>query len=514
MTNLSTQILVIGGGATGLGIAWDAALRGLKVVLVEQNDLAQGTSGRYHGLLHSGGRYVISDPQSAMDCAAENKILRSIAAHTIEDTGGVFIATPADPLDFPDRWQGASEELGIPHSELNLKQLQEQEPLLNPRISRAFKVRDASLDSFDLSHALSASIVEAGGKVLLRHRVTRLIRKDGNVTGAQIKDRTTGEQFQLDAHVTINATGPWAQQMAGLAGVDVPISLGKGTMIAMATRMVNTVINRLKPPSDGDIVVPVGTVCVLGTTDVPVDSPDALDIEPWEIDLLLAEGDFMIPGLHSARKLRAWAGIRPLYSPGKSTGEPRSLTRAHALLDHKELDGVDGFISIIGGKLTTFRLMAEETVDLVCDKLEQDRKCQTATTELLSPEENHLFTLPDRLEHFAAERNREVRQQLICECELVSVKQLEHAIRDPDFRSLDDVRRDLRLGMGPCQASFCAYRAAGVAARLKPTCLDGRFLFDFLEERWKGLRPIAWENELRQMELMRRIYLELFGEQK
>ncbi len=99
MSSLSTQVLVIGGGATGLGIAWDAALRGLKVVLIEQSDIGQGTSGRHHGLLHSGGRYAISDPVSARDCASENRILRKIASHTIEDTGGLFVATPADPVD-------------------------------------------------------------------------------------------------------------------------------------------------------------------------------------------------------------------------------------------------------------------------------------------------------------------------------------------------------------------------------------------------------------------------------
>ncbi|HEY42493.1 MAG TPA: FAD-dependent oxidoreductase, partial [Anaerolineae bacterium] len=92
MPEISTQLLVIGGGVTGLGVAWDACLRGLKVVLIEQNDIGQGTSGRYHGVLHSGARYVISDPKSAKDCATENQILRLIAPHTIEDTGGFFVA--------------------------------------------------------------------------------------------------------------------------------------------------------------------------------------------------------------------------------------------------------------------------------------------------------------------------------------------------------------------------------------------------------------------------------------
>jgi glycerol-3-phosphate dehydrogenase len=512
MANLSTQVLVIGGGATGLGIALDAALRGIKVVLIEQNDLAQGTSGRYHGLLHSGGRYVISDPQSAIDCARENETLRKIAPHTIEDTGGLFVATPADPLYFPDEWKTACDKLGVPSSEISLAHLQDLEPLVNPRIHRAFEVRDASLDSFDLSHALQATILEAGGQVLLRHRVEHILHDGQRVIGASIQNRTTLDQFNIEAEITINATGPWAAELARLADVDVPITLGKGSMVAMASRMVNTVINRLKPPSDGDIVVPVGTVCVLGTTDVPVNSPDSLDIDPWEIDLLLAEGDFMIPGLQSARTLRAWSGIRPLYSPEQHASDTRTLTRAHALLDHKDLDGVDGFISIIGGKLTTYRLMAEETVDLVCDKLEQSLQCETEHTQLIRENGHELFTLPERLARYSNSRQNLEASNLVCECEIVNQSELEAAINNPDFTSLDDLRRDLRLGMGPCQAAFCAYRAAGIAAQSKPESVSQGFLADFLLERWRGLRPLAWGKELRQMDFMRRVYIELFAE--
>ena len=132
MPAFSTELLVIGGGATGLGVAWDACLRGIKVLLVEQSDLGQGTSGRYHGLLHSGGRYVISDPASARDCARENEILRRLAPSTIEDTGGLFVSAPADPPEFPDRWLAACRETGVTAEELSLSETLHDEPLLNP----------------------------------------------------------------------------------------------------------------------------------------------------------------------------------------------------------------------------------------------------------------------------------------------------------------------------------------------------------------------------------------------
>src|SRR3972149_134862 len=100
---LSPEILVLGGGATGLGAAWDAALRGFKTLVLEKGDLAHGTSGRYHGLLHSCGRYVIRDTQTAHECAQENKLLRTVMPSAIEDTGGLFVATPLDPPAYTDQ---------------------------------------------------------------------------------------------------------------------------------------------------------------------------------------------------------------------------------------------------------------------------------------------------------------------------------------------------------------------------------------------------------------------------
>ena len=131
MVTLSTEVLVIGGGGTGAGVAWDAALRGLDVVLVDRADLAEGTSGRFHGLLHSGGRYAVKDPRAAEECIGENRILRRVAADCIEDTGGLFVTTPFDDPDHADKFAQPPGNRGE-CEEVSASQALRDEPLLNP----------------------------------------------------------------------------------------------------------------------------------------------------------------------------------------------------------------------------------------------------------------------------------------------------------------------------------------------------------------------------------------------
>src|ERR1700722_7980770 len=140
MTTLSTEVLVIGGGATGVGVAWDAALRGFDVVLVDRADLAEGTSGRFHGLLHSGGRYAVKDPRAAEECIAENRILRRVAADCIEDTSGLFVTTQFDDPTCADPFRAACQSTGVDCEEIYVAGALRSEPRLNPAISRAFRV--------------------------------------------------------------------------------------------------------------------------------------------------------------------------------------------------------------------------------------------------------------------------------------------------------------------------------------------------------------------------------------
>jgi glycerol-3-phosphate dehydrogenase len=502
VTGLQTEVLVIGGGSTGVGVARDAAMRGLDTVLVERGDLGEGTTGRFHGLLHSGGRYVVKDPASARECADENRILRRIAADAIEDTGGLFVTTPWDEPKYADAFAAACATAGVPVEEVAVAEALGREPRLNPRISRAFAVPDASIDAWKLLWANARSAEAYGGRVLPYHRVLDLVREDGSVRGARVRDELGGRELEIRAEVVVNASGAWAGQIAAMAGCEVAVLPGRGIMIAMNHRLVNTVVNRCEPPSDGDILVPIRTVCVIGTTDSKVPDPDELEIPADEVEQMLDDGEKLVPGFRQARALRVWAGARPLFQETKpdAVTDTRSVSRSHTLLDHAARDGVDGFLTITGGKATTYRLMAEVTVDAVCERRGVERPCRTHEEPLPGSEDGRAYRLGARL---AAREPVPRADQIICECELITRDRLEETFERRATANLDDIRRLARLGMGPCQGGFCIYRATGI--------LHGRdgidaaaandALLSFLRERWKGVHPVLYGDQLRQARL-------------
>ncbi|HIQ06062.1 MAG TPA: anaerobic glycerol-3-phosphate dehydrogenase subunit A [Anaerolineae bacterium] len=497
---ISTDALVIGGGVTGCGVVWDLALRGVSTVLVEKGDLAYGTSGRYHGLLHSGGRYAVRDPESARECAVENRILRRVATHTIEDTGGFFVVTPEDDPTYADQWLQACVDTGIPAQEITVRQAMQREPLLNPQTQRVFFVPDAAIDGFELLKAMAEGAKAHNAQVLTYHKVQELIVENGTVVGAVVHDLLHDEEVHIEAGVVVNAAGAWAGQVAAMAGAQVTIRPSKGTMVAYNHRVVNTVLNRCHLAGDGDILVPIHTVSIIGTTSVPVNDPDRYEIEPWEIEKMMTEAVKLVPALSQARVLRAWAGVRPLYEetqPRDGEEDLRAVSRTFALLNHETRDGIVGFLSIVGGKLTTYRLMAEKAADAACARLGVDSPCRTAEVPIPGSEQQKYHALGARL----AARERERRSgQLICECELVHRHEIINFIRETETQSLDDIRRGLRLGMGPCQGGFCAYRAVGILHQEKslPVEQGNQSLTRFLDERWKGTYPVLWGDQLRQ----------------
>ncbi len=532
-----SQVLVVGGGATGVGILRDLSLRGIPALLLEQGDLAHGTSSRFHGLLHSGARYAVSDPEAASECARENEILKKIAPNCIVDSGGWFVQTADDDPAYTEKWYKKCVEAGIQVREIPLAEAWQQEPLLSRGIKRVFEVPDAAVDGFKLVWANAKSALRTGGEYKTYHRVERLLREGNRIIGAAGRSTLSGEEFVAWGQLVINASGAWASAVAESAGISLDIIRDKGALLAFNQRLFHRVINRLHKPGNGDIFVPHETITILGTTSEFVQS--AVSNEPTleEVYTLMGIGKSLLPGIEHYRMIRAFAGVRPLYRGGKTANETgeggeegREVSRNFALIDHEAEQGITGFLSVVGGKFTTYRLMAEKAADWAAGKIGNAAPCRT-DSESLVPEipeslyqeafrllpfgaaEKMLNRLGPEADSVVAEIRRDPRKsQMLCECEMISLAEVEKVVVNPDVHSLSDVRRQTRLGMGTCQGAFCSYRALPLlgAATGKYAPLKEE-LMDFLNRRWKGIRPVLWGHQLRETELARAIYAGLLN---
>jgi len=523
---LTPDVLVIGGGATGAGLLRDLARRGLRCLLVDRSDFGTGTSGRYHGLLHSGGRYVSKDPSAARECIVENQVLRRIAAGCIEDTGGIFVATPDDPDDYVDAFPGACAAAGIDCDEIPVTETLRREPALSPAIRRAFRVPDAALEPWQLIEANLADARAHGADAWPYQRVVAIQRDGRRISGVTVRDERSGASTRVVPRMIASAAGAWAGQVAALAGVELMMSPGKGTMIVYNQRMTDTVVNRCHPPGDGDIMVPVHTVAILGTTEELVEDPDDDETSSDEVQALINEGEALFPALRRMRVLRAYTGVRPLYRDPAVQGpeasdDGRAISRSHIILDHEARDGVEGLISIVGGKLTTYRLMAEQAANAVCAKLGMSEPCTTAGEPLPGMGDSRAHWLGHRLAEHEDRGGGDA--DLICECEMVTHAMLERFLDRRGPCSIDDIRRGTRLGMGPCQGGFCTFRAAAIMAERAPDGHTDRAapggsasdpegaLSTFLNERSKGTRAVAWGRQLQELWMVTGIYVGVMG---
>ncbi len=501
---LRTEVLIIGGGATGTGISRDLALRGIPSVLIEKGDFSTGASGRNHGLFHSGGRYAVSDPEAARECMAENKILRKIAPHCIEETDGLFISLPEEGFDYRERFLRSCEKVGIQNTLLSRDDALELEPELNPSLLSAVKVPDGSIDPFALVLGNAQDAEGHGAKTLLHTEITSLIINGDKVTGARARDLTQGEEYSIEASYIINATGAWANQILKLAGLRIGMTLSKGSMLITNRRLTHRVINRCRPPFDGDIVVPNHTVSILGTTSIRLEEIENFGVTPHEVSLLIQETSKMIPAIQETRFIRAYAGIRPLFQ-SEEKGEDRAISRGFVLMDHGKNDGIKNLITITGGKLVTYRLMAEKTSDLVCQKMGVNVSCSTHLKPL--PGANRPTGLTEQLKQFSINR-----EETLCDCELVQRKEVDELLKTDKLKDLQDILHRTRLAKGTCQGGFCIHRLFGILHDLRMIEGDSNeALKQFLEERWKGIRPILWGAALKEEELIESIYKGIFN---
>ncbi len=367
--------IIIGAGFTGCALAHDLALRGFSVQVVERGELTSGTSGRTHGLLHSGGRYCVNDQEAAIECIDENILLRKIAKQCIEFNGGLYVALNDEDEAYAEVFAQGAEACHIPIERLNAKRTLELEPAVNPQVLMSFLVPDGAFDPLRLALAFAATAAKNGARFSAYTQVEGLLI-DGQrrVVGVNVWDRSSDRRYELRGDIVVNATGAWAGEIAKMAGLHVPVVPTPGVMVAYNCRLIQRVINRLARPGDGDIIIPQRRMMCIGTTSFQVEDIDYIPVFDEQVELMHRSAVELVPGVKNTQERGAWMSARPLV--GKLEAG-RSMSRTFIAIDHQKTDGVGGLVTITGGKATTCRAMAEKTADTVCDNLGLSIPCQT-----------------------------------------------------------------------------------------------------------------------------------------
>ncbi len=368
------DLLVVGGGITGCGIARDAAMRGLRVALVERDDFGSGTSSRSSRLIHGGVRYLEHGwLRLVFEASRERRILLRIAPHLVRP---LVFTWPVYRRARVPLWKlraglGLYDALALfrnvaRHRGLSVDGVAHAEPeLRRDRLTGGARYHDAATDDARLTLANAIAAGESGAVVLNHAAVVAFRKQDGRVTGAIIRDEATGASSEVAVRAVVNAGGPWSDEIRALDdGTSVAAVRGtKGVHISVPRHRVgNRDALTLLSPMDGRVffVLPADAHAIIGTTDTFTDAhPSDVRADDGDVRYLLDSANAFFPNAHltPADVVAAWAGIRPLIAEGAARDEGDS-SREHAL--HRSDSGV---FSITGGKLTTYRSMAAEVVD-------------------------------------------------------------------------------------------------------------------------------------------------------
>lgn len=383
------DLLVIGGGITGCGVARDAAMRGLKVALFERDDFASGTSGRSSRLVHGGIRYLERVQLHLVhESIRERQTLLRIAPHIVRPLAFTWplyrgarvgkLKLSAGLLVYQLMALGRARR----HFTLNAAETIAREPALEGAgLTGGAVYYDACTDDARLTVLNALSARENGATVANHTRVTEVLRENGKAIGAIVKPRYAGEAYGVRARVIVNATGVWENRF--ITDEDAQHRRGsKGVHISVARERVgNHDALTLISPLDGRVIfcLPAGPQTIIGTTDTwTAESPETVHASLDDVDYLLRSANAYFSRAQLTRDdvVSAWAGIRPLAKA--SSSNPSAVSREHSIV----IDS-SGVISVTGGKLTTYRSMAAEIVDRVQASLGLKRqRSPTDSTEL------------------------------------------------------------------------------------------------------------------------------------
>jgi glycerol-3-phosphate dehydrogenase len=391
LTGKTFDLVVVGGGIIGACIARDAAMRGLKTLLLEKDDFASGTTSRSTRLIHGGFRYLQHFEFGLVrEDLREREILLKIASHLVHPLP--FLIPITTPIDRFIMAMGTllydilSYDKSVPgRKHYSRATTMKMEPNLKLEGLRGSDLYyDCQIwfaERLCLENIISA--VE-NNAVALNHAKVVGILKDGNtIRGVKVQDMLTGQEKEVTSRMVVNVAGHWMDAVCAMVYGQPKRMVRRTKGVHLLTPRLSNYALVLYAKSDGRLwfVIPWGKYSLLGTTDTDYTKDlEAVYAEKEDVDYIMREAQRVFPKLKTEDIFYTFAGLRSL--PDSGGKKPSSVSRAHKTIDHEKTDGLKGFISVLGGKITGGRGIAEEITNLVCKKLDLKVACKTATTPL------------------------------------------------------------------------------------------------------------------------------------
>lgn len=528
----SYDVVVIGGGSTGVSVARDCAMRGFKTILFERGDLASGATGACAGMISGGTKYVLQEPEFSEMCTMEVINLSRIAGHIVFRTPIITAILTEEELrlkaSFVEKYGALTEKRqASPVLVLTPQEARSLEPKLSPNIILAAYFDEMFIDPFRLTILTALSAKQHGAEIRTYTEVTDILHRDGEVYGVTVKDKLTGKEDEVRGKIVVNAAGAWVPEISRMVGVKQTLRLNKGTHVVFDRRITRFGI--ICQALDGRTVYlfPHETGSILGTTAIDIfTSPDEAEATYDEVEYLISSMEMAVPSVRKSRIVRVMCGVRPLIAQWWIP--EGDVTRNFRVIDHEERDGIRGLVSVEGGKLVVCRAMAEKITDLICEKLGREAECRTHLEPLPGAEGRvnveELASMHQISPHTAGRlvsrqgtlaqailseaNNKRSLLSSVCLCEAVTEAELRYVIRNEWGLTLDALRRRTRMGMGPCQGFSCGFKAMAVLAEERGMEAGEAFkeLEDFLTERWKGHSVILRGSQLSEYEVTQAAY--------
>ena len=507
---------------TGAGIARDLSLRGLSVLLLEKGDWGAGTTGGSSWMIHGGPRYLEFDWDTTRLSTRDAGYIVSIARNLVYRVVFLIPVLPHDrnniermetAMEVYDRFQPLKK--AHPHRRLTAEEALQAEPGLTHELIGAVTMEEWGVDPYRLVYANVEDAVAHGARALNHAKVIDLVRDGGKVIGVRYRG-SDGAMTEARARVVVNATGPWSPQISELAGLNVELRPAKGIHIVYPHRISNFAISAESVDGRDLLMVSHAGFTLLGTTDDDFYGDlDSVDVLEDEVDYLLQAFERVFPSIRDYRPVRTTTGVRPTLFKWRRYED--ELSRRFEVIDHAA-EGVEGFVTIAGGKLSMYRLMAEQTSDAVCRKLGHQAQCTTATTPLPGNESEMepaaelarrcgipalaAVKLQSRHGSHAEQVLGDGRAgRLVCRCEPMTEAELAYSARHEQVRSLADAFRRVGLAAGPCAGAACVLRAAEVIGAELGWSAAQRFdaAREFVRGAWLGRAPVmgraGWAQE-------------------